>query len=54
MYSDSFKQLPNFFDLVTFGLLAGVGSMAAPLLLLDGDFDAGAFTLMHLPTQRYQ
>lgn len=28
--------------------------MATPLFILDGDFDAGAFTLMHLPTQRDQ
>ena len=28
--------------------------MTAPLLLLDGDLDAGAFALMHLPTQSDQ
>jgi hypothetical protein len=51
MHSDSFKQLPNFFDLVAFGFFSWVRPMAAPLLILDCDFDAGAFALMHLPTQ---
>jgi hypothetical protein len=30
----------DFFDLVAFGLFAWVGAMAAPLLTLDGYFDA--------------
>lgn len=51
MYSDSFKQLPDFFDLVAFGFLARMRSMTPPLFILDGDFDAGAFTLMHFPAQ---
>lgn len=40
MHSDSLKQLPNFFDLVAFGFFARVRPMAAPLLILDGDFNA--------------
>jgi hypothetical protein len=28
--------------------------MAPPLLAFEGDFDARAFTLLHLPTKRYQ
>jgi len=50
MYSDSFEQLPDFFNLVAFGFLARVRAMASPLFIIDCDFDAGAFTFMHLPT----
>jgi Ni,Fe-hydrogenase I cytochrome b subunit len=45
LFSDSFKQLPDFFYLVAFGLFAWVRAMAAPLLALDGYFDARAFLL---------
>jgi hypothetical protein len=40
LFSDSLKQLADFFDLVAFGLFACVRAMAAPLLALDAYFDA--------------
>jgi hypothetical protein len=40
LFSDSLKQLPDFFDLVAFGLFAWVRAMAAPLLTLDAYLDA--------------
>jgi hypothetical protein len=40
LFSDSLKQLADFFDLVAFGLFAWVRAMAAPLLALDAYFDA--------------
>jgi hypothetical protein len=54
MHSDSFKQLPDFFDLIAFGLLAGMWAMTSPLFILDCDFDARAFTLKHFASQRDQ
>jgi hypothetical protein len=51
LFSDSLKQLPDFFYLVAFGLFAWVRAMAAPLLSLDAYFHARAFPLMHLRSQ---
>jgi len=45
LFSDSLKRLPDFLKLVAFGLFALVRAMAAPLLTLDGYFDARAFLL---------
>jgi len=50
LFSNSFKQLPDFFYLVALGLFAWMRAMAAPLLTFDSYLDARTFPLMQLAT----
>jgi hypothetical protein len=49
MDSDSFYQLAHIFHLIPLGLFAWMETMAAPLLISEGDLDAKTFTFMRIP-----